>query len=51
MANTRPSVANVLSRLSVPMHGIVLQMLIFNYEGFSIFNSVWCGDCSIRVFY
>ena len=55
MAYTRPSafhLQNIICRLSVPMHGIVLQMLvfIFSYYGGLILKSVMCGDCSIRVF-
>ena len=51
MTYTRPSAShlqNILSWLSVPIHGIVLQLLVIilsYYEG-----SIMCGDCSIRVF-
>ena len=49
---------NIFSRLSVPMYGIVLQMLVFivsNCGGFSIVLYVvtvllkYLTDCSIRV--
>ena len=53
MANTRPCafhLQNILSRLRVPMHGIVLQMFVFILSNCAVVNSVTCVDCSIRVF-
>ena len=59
MAYTRPSafhLQNILSWLSVFMHGIVLQILVFfhiilsNYEGSVVTVLLeYLTDCSIRV--
>ena len=52
MIYTRPCafhLQNMVSRLNVPMHEVVLQMLVFILSSYG-FSSVICGDCSIRVF-
>ena len=38
------------NRLSVPMYGIVLQILIIQQLWKINSQGVMCGDCSIRVF-